>query len=409
MPFIFKIILVLVLIIAAEIYFYKKFRGIVLQIFKITPSKKFNAINYFLILFLNLYPIYLLSGLIYSVIFRDGFPPQPDGYWFDFLILVPFWLGVFIVIQSLLFIFIIDFIKLLFYPYYKKRKENLTRYYNLIVFIIVTFFVLYVPINAIYNYTTVQIRNVDFYKKDLPEQLNNFRITFISDIHADKYTNTWRLQNYIDKVNSTKPDLVLIGGDIISSTPDYINFGASYLGKIKSKYGVFSCVGDHDNWAYRPDYLKSRLAVMAALKRNGVLMYDDKDTTLNISGSSLGITFATETYSDRVDDGDRDSLIDNLTADLKILLVHQPRNSLINAAAQKKYDLFLAGHTHGGQVSFLFPFINLSVTLFETRYVRGNFWFGNMLMIVTRGLGMSIEPIRYNSQPEITVINLKKK
>ena len=138
-------------------------------------------------------------------------------------------------------------------------------------------------------------------------------------------------------------------------------------------------------------------------------MFDDKDTTLNISGSSLGITFATETYSDRVDDGDRDSLIDNLNADLKILLVHQPRNSLINAAAQKKYDLFLAGHTHGGQVSFLFPFINLSVTLFETRYVRGNFWFGNMLMIVTRGLGMSIEPIRYNSQPEITVINLKKK
>ena len=148
---------------------------------------------------------------------------------------------------------------------------------------------------------------------------------------------------------------------------------------------------------------------MAALKRHGVLMFDDKDTTLNISGSSLGITFATETYSDRVNNGDRDSLVDNLNADFKILLVHQPRNSLIKAAAEKNYNLFLAGHTHGGQVSFLFPFINLSVTLFETRYVRGNFWFGNMLMIVTRGLGMSIEPIRYNSQPEITVINIKKK
>ncbi len=409
MPFIFKIIFILILIIAAEIYFYKKFRRIVLQVFNIAPTKRFNAINYFLILFLNLYPIYLLSGLIYSVVFRDGFPPQPDGYWFDFLILVPFWLGVFIVIQSLLFIFIVDLIKLIFYPYYKKRKESLTRYYNLIVFIIVTFFVLYVPLNAIYNYTTVQVRNVDYYKKGLPEELNNFKIAFISDIHADKYTNTWRLQNYIDKVNSTKPDLVLIGGDIISSTPDYIDFGAKYLGKIKAKYGVFSCVGDHDNWAYRPDYLKSRRAVMAALKKYGVLMFDDKDTTLNISGSTLGITFATETYSDRVNDGDRDSLVHNLSADFKILLVHQPRNSLINAAAKKKYDLFLAGHTHGGQVSFLFPFINLSVTLFETRYVRGNFWFGNMLMVVTRGLGMSIEPIRYNSQPEITVINLKKK
>ncbi len=409
MSFLFKIIFVLLLILAAEIYFYKKFRRIVLQVFKLTPTKNFNAINYFLILFLNLYPIYLLSGLIYTVIFRDSFPSPPEGYWFDFLILIPFWLGVFIVIQSLLFIFIIDFIKLIFYPYYKKRKENLTRYYNLIVFIIVSFFILYVPINALYNYTTVQIRTVDYYKKNLPDQLNNFRISFISDIHADKYTNTWRLQNFIDKVNSTKPDLVLIGGDIISSTPDYIEFGATYLGKIKAKYGVFSCVGDHDNWAYRPDYLKSRRAVMSALKKHGVIMLDDMDTTLNISRSSVGITFATETYSERVDDGDRDSLVDNLHADLRILSVHQPQNDLIKAAAQKKYDLFLAGHTHGGQVSFCFPFINLSVTLFETRYVRGNFWFGNMLMVVTRGLGMSIEPIRYNSQPEITVINIKNK
>ena len=139
----------------------------------------------------------------------------------------------------MLFIFILDFIKLLFYPYYKKRKEKLSRYYNLIVFIIVTFFVLYVPINAIYNYTTVQIRTVDFYKKDLPEQLNNFRITFISDIHADKYTNTWRLQNYIDKVNSTKPDLVLIGGDIISSTPDYIRFWSKLFRKDKIKVWRF--------------------------------------------------------------------------------------------------------------------------------------------------------------------------
>jgi predicted MPP superfamily phosphohydrolase len=45
--------------------------------------------------------------------------------------------------------------------------------------------------------------------------------------------------------------------------------------------------------------------------------------------------------------------------------------------------------------------------MIETNYIRGDFWFGDMLMIVTRGLGMSLAPIRYNSTPEITLITLQ--
>jgi predicted MPP superfamily phosphohydrolase len=47
--------------------------------------------------------------------------------------------------------------------------------------------------------------------------------------------------------------------------------------------------------------------------------------------------------------------------------------------------------------------------MLETSYIRGDFWFNNMLMIVSRGLGMSLAPVRYNSTPEITLINLAKK
>jgi predicted MPP superfamily phosphohydrolase len=45
--------------------------------------------------------------------------------------------------------------------------------------------------------------------------------------------------------------------------------------------------------------------------------------------------------------------------------------------------------------------------MFETKYIRGDFWFGDMLMIINRGLGMSLAPIRYNSTPEITLIVLQ--
>ena len=73
------------------------------------------------------------------------------------------------------------------------------------------------------------------------------------------------------------------------------------------------------------------------------------------------------------------------------------------------YDLFLAGHTHGGQITILFPFVNLTPTLLETKYVKGDFTFDDMNIVVTRGLGMSLAPVRYNSTPEVTLIVLKNK
>jgi hypothetical protein len=90
------------------------------------------------------------------------------------------------------------------------------------------------------------------------------------------------------------------------------------------------------------------------------------------------------------------------------MLVHQPRQIVINAAVKNKYDLILAGHTHGGQITFLFPFINLTPTLIETNRIKGDFYLGKTMMVVTPGLGMSIAPVRYNSTPEVTVIDIKK-
>ena len=90
-----------------------------------------------------------------------------------------------------------------------------------------------------------------------------------------------------------------------------------------------------------------------------------------------------------------------------LLLSHNP--DIFFEAARRGVDLVLSGHTHGGQLTFLFPFFNPSVTHIETNYVKGDFWFDNMLMVVTRGLGMSLAPIRYNATPEITIVKLLNK
>jgi hypothetical protein len=240
--------------------------------------------------------------------------------------------------------------------------------------------------------------------------LEGIKIAFISDIQADRYTNPKRLRRYISKVNSTSPDLILIAGDMITSTPNYINASAEYVGMLKSKYGVYSCVGDHDNWAYWSDSKRSLREITDALKKNNVQMIDNGKKVICLNESKVNITFVTNTYVNKISDEHLDSLAQlDMDYDLKIFLSHQPRENFIKSAIKHQYDLLLAGHTHGGQVTFFFPFHNLTATMIETKYTRGDFKFGDMLMIVTRGLGMSLVPLRYNSTPEITLIVLGDK
>ncbi len=203
--------------------------------------------------------------------------------------------------------------------------------------------------------------------------------------------------------------MVLIAGDVITSTPDYIETAAKYIGKIESKYGTYSCVGDHDNWAYRQDYVRSLSEVRKSLNDFKVEMPDNEVRFIEIDSSRIGISFVTNTYVSEISETTLQNLASSNKAEFKIFLTHQPQEFLINSAIKNNYDLFLAGHTHGGQITLVFPFIQLTPTLVETRYIKGDFYFNDMLAIVCGGLGMSLAPVRYNSTPEIVLITLKSK
>jgi predicted MPP superfamily phosphohydrolase len=400
MSFVLRIIIVFILIYLLEFYFIKKAANSFKHVFSGLKCKKCKTPLILLLLFLNLYPFFLL-------VFHLLGSELPDSRLTDYSLVFPFWAYALIVIQCSLLFLLMLVIKGLLYPVYKKNKTSYLNYENKIVFLLIFYFVLYVPARIIFDYNTVSVRNVVYKKHDLNPALNNFRIVFISDIHADRHTGNKRLGNYISKVNKLHPDLVLIGGDLISSTPQYIETAAEYMGMIKSKYGVFSCRGDHDHWAYRPDLQRSINAVTDELEKYNIPMLNNENKILDVKKSKILISFISYTYPEKIRQDDLDSLLSVKKQDLNIVLCHQPEGGIPQEASENNYDLMLAGHTHGGQITFLFPFFNLSPTLIETKYVRGNFNIGNMLLVVTRGLGMSLVPFRLNSTPEITVITIK--
>lgn len=410
MGIVIRIILFIALLFLIELYFTKK----VLKTFRILYAGfgdgKIKILRNLFLVFFNLYPLFVVTLWSYQAVFHPANFSFPEGNLIDYVLIYPFWIYILLVIQCSLLFLIADVLKLIVFPLYKKIKSRILPYESRLFFIIIVFFAIYVPLRSFYDLNTINIRKTEFHKKEIPDVLNNLRIVLISDIHADRYTDRRRVLKFVRKINATNPDLVLIGGDFISSGPAYIDSVAEYLGKINSKYGIYSCVGDHDNWAYRNDNARSRREITEALAKQNIFMFDDTKRTLLIDTAKIGITFATETYSKRITETLLDSLIDHTTEnnDLTIMLVHQPREIAIREAVKKKYDLILAGHTHGGQITFLFPFINLTPTQVETNRIKGDFYFGKTMMVITPGLGMSIAPIRYNSTPEVTVIDIKK-
>lgn len=406
---IIRITIALLLLFGLQFYFLKKINLSIKNNRENFSVKKIKLFNKIFIIIFNLYPLFLILFLLYSLFTSNNRLNFPEGTLIDIALIFPFWVLLFIVVQSILFFVIIDLVSLLIKLVKKSFREKLKKYNAVISLIIVCFFTVYVPGRILYDYNTIDISTYNFVKSTLPDNLNGFKIVFISDMQADRYTTENRLNKFVSLVNNEQPDLVLVGGDFITSTPNYINLSAEIAGKIKSKYGVYSCVGDHDNWAYRWDTKKSVAEVEEALLKKNIKMIDNGNITLLIDSSNIRITFITNTYVQRISNSVLDSVADKSNNyNLKIFLTHQPRNFLIDKAKKYNYDLYLAGHTHGGQISFLFPFINLSPTLIETKYVKGVFNFGNLTAIVTGGLGMSIAPVRYNSTPEISVINLIK-
>lgn len=407
MNFYFLIIVLIVILGLIEFYFIKRTNKILAAAGESLGSKYRKIFLTTYLIVTNAYPAFLIYSWGYAAI-TGGSPFVPQNIFFDVFVLFPFWWMIVFTAQVTLFILLFDFIRLLIFPFTRKIRVKIFKIESYFVFVIAIFFLLYVPFRFWYDYQNVSINNVEIPVKSLPAELENFKIVFISDTQADRYTNNGRLSDFVSKVNSLKADLVLVGGDIITSTPDYISTGAKYLGNIKSNFGVYSCVGDHDNWAYRNDFERSRNEVKLALLKNNVRMLDNESLLIPVKDFKLFLSFTTNTYMDKTSDRILDSLAEQSTgSDFKIMITHQPLENVILNSVKNYFDLILAGHTHGGQITFLFPFYNLSPTIFETKYLRGEFDFGKTKLLVCRGLGMSLAPVRYNSTPEILLIELK--
>jgi len=391
-----------------EYYFFRYLQKSLKEINIFKDERTLTRLILFLIIYISLFPVLQTILSVYSVIYTETNFEIPKNFVIDYFFRLPSWFAILIMVQIILFFvpvhlifFIVKKIKL---SLYKKIKIYLLRYFILLVL----FFVPYVLLKSYYDYKNVKVEERIYFLNSSKKDFENFKIAFISDIQIDRFNKEERVENYFQKLNELNADIVLAGGDFISGDSNYIPVVAFLAGKIKSNYGVYSAIGDHDFSGFKKLYYKSLDSVKSALKANNVNMIDNGNLLLYVNESLMKITFLSNTYIKSFDEFIFDSLAQtNPESDLKILVAHQPDEKVAKKALEYGYNIYLTGHTHGGQINFLFPFVKISPVMFETKFISGDFWFNGMLMIVNRGLGMSTVPIRYHSIPEITLIKIR--
>lgn len=225
------------------------------------------------------------------------------------------------------------------------------------------------------------------------DELAGIKIVFATDLHVKKH-QTKKIQELVELINSYNPDLVLSSGDFVAGHTKLSTMSvdkiATLLGKIKSKYGFYTCLGNHDDWHDR-EFITSEFA------KNGITVLHNENTKVNIKGKDVyiaGIQYKIK------DIALIDKTLENTSSPI-IMLTHSPDEFV---KMPNNINLVLAGHTHGGQIKLPFVGAIFTASKYKDKYLNGYIEENGKRMIVSRGLGVSILPLRFNCKPELVII-----
>lgn len=248
----------------------------------------------------------------------------------------------------------------------------------LILFVIFVFYITVVEPNIL---TVKHLKIQD-------DALKGLQVVFASDFHFKPY-DLYRLKRIVRKINGQNPDIILFGGDFVNGHTRgntlKLNTIAAEFSQLKSKYGTYAVMGNHDGW-------QGRLEITASLEAAGITVLDNENKKFDkftVSGLE-DLQTANPNVEEALYKSEKPI----------IMLTHTP--DMIDKIPET-VNITLAGHTHGGQVVIRKPLVVPSK--YGTKYAYGLFNENGKKLFVTRGLGTSILPVRFNCFPEIVVID----
>ena len=390
----------LILAITAGIYVQRRIAGALSQLG--ASARAVRIVRWAIRWLLVGFPGLLILTIAFSLLLHRPTVPRFDGLLASWLLGVPFIGAVLVAVQSVPWLIAIDAVAMLVRR--GRDPARVARLRAIAVLGVVGAFAIYTPVRVIVERGDLRVRHHEVGRAGAAGE--PLHIAFLADVHQDVHTDGDRTRAVYALINASHPDVVLSGGDWISTGPDYIEDAAAAAGTLRGRLGTLSARGDHEHFAY-VDRERSVAEVERAMRAHGVVMGNDEVRWLEYCGKRIAVVLLNNNYVHRPDRATIESLVAQAaSADYSILVTHQLDRRLA-ALLEGKVDLVLAGHTHGGQVNPVIGVNHVRLARIETDLVDGRYQLGTTTVIVTAGIGYSIVPIRYAAPGSIELIDLR--
>lgn len=267
--------------------------------------------------------------------------------------------------------------------------------------IVITILNILVTSFLVWQTNDLVVTTYDYSNSKVPLEFNDYKILQISDLHNKRFgKNQSRLIKHTLDIN---PDIIVITGDLVDDANESFDNALDYIKGVIDYLPIFYVAGNHEKTANLYETLKVDLEMLGVIVLEDDIYLIEKDQAfINLIGV-LDPEFYDSYYNVLINTVN--SLYESEM--FNILLSHRPE--ILDLYASTNVELVFTGHAHGGQVRL--PFIGALLAPDQgvfPKYTSGVHTMDNTTMVISRGLGESIIPIRTFNRPELVVVNLYK-
>jgi len=245
------------------------------------------------------------------------------------------------------------------------------------------------------NACDLVVRDIDHRLARLPPAFDGFTILHLSDLHLDGMPELVDL--ILAALGDRRADLCVLTGDYRTELHGPIAPVMRSLGRLvaglHARHGIVAILGNHDD-----------CHMVAPIEEMGVTTLINETATIARGGSQI-LLVGTDDVHYYYTDQALHALERAATAPFSIALIHSPE--LYDVASGLGIDLYLCGHTHGGQVCLPGGIPLITHLSRGRRYFRGVWQHGTMRGVTHCGTGTSGIPVRFNTRGEILIHHLR--
>lgn len=233
------------------------------------------------------------------------------------------------------------------------------------------------------------------------ESYDGLKIVHFTDLHYKKIVDEDMVKKLVEKINKTKPDLIVFTGDLVDDMYEMSNSDTNFLieqlASISAKYGKYAILGDQDylqKEIVQNIYMQSDFNI---LDNSNTTIYNEKKERIILMG------FGSELKNDFKLDN-----INDIDASLyKIALIHEGDNVDRVLERFPNTSLILGGHSINGSINL--PLIkNVLLPDGAKKYYKSYYKLDNTDIYISNGIGVNNINFRFNNHPTFNLYRLKK-